>query len=100
MCSDSQRWPQTDRVWRQFDLFDLVMDRTQVDPIRAARRETGKAMAQARNVCLGCLWQKRCRALLEHGEADAVMGFCPNAGFFAQFRPHESCRHGKSKRTG
>ena len=86
MCSDAQRWPQTDRVWRQFDLFDLVMERTQVDPVRAARKESGKAIAQARNTCLACLCQKRCRTLLEHDKPGAVMAFCPNARFFAQCR--------------
>ena len=87
MCSDVQRWPQTDRVWRQFDLLDLVMEHMQADPVAAVRAEEGKAIGRARDVCLVCPWQRRCRALLERGETDAIMAFCPNARFLEQCRP-------------
>jgi len=86
MSCDARRWPLTDQVWRQFGQFDLVMEGTQVDPVLAARKEAGAAIAQARNICLVCLHQKRCRSLLEHDEADAIMAFCPNADFFDQCR--------------
>lgn len=89
MCSDVRRWPRTKQVWRQFEQLDLVMKRTQVDPVLAARRGVGTAIAQARKVCLGCVDQRRCRALLEHGEPDTIMAFCPNAGFFEQCRRRE-----------
>ncbi|WP_162249050.1 hypothetical protein [Mesorhizobium sp. Root157] len=86
MSCDARRWPLTDQVWRQFGQFDLVMGGTRVDPVLAARKEAGAAIARARNICLVCLHQKRCRSLLEHDEADAIMAFCPNAGFFDQCR--------------
>ena len=85
MCSDARHWLQMDRVWRQFGQFDLVMERTRVDPVFAARKDGGMAVAQARTTCLVCLYQKHCRSLLEY-DADAVMGFCPNADFFDQCR--------------
>jgi len=88
MCCDARRWPLTDQVWRQFGQFDLVMERIRVDPVLAARKEGGAAIAQARNICLVCLRQKRCRSLLEDGDAAAIMAFCPNAGFFDQCRQH------------
>ncbi len=68
MCSDARHWPQTDRVWRQFGQLDLVMERTGVDPVFAARKARGMAVAQARNICLVCLYQKQCRSLLDHDE--------------------------------
>lgn len=87
MSLDVQRWPLTERVLRQFEVFDLVMERTQVDPVRAARKDSGKAIAEARKVCLACLSQERCRSLLARkANADEVMATCPNAGFFAQCR--------------
>ncbi len=92
MSCDARRWPLTDQVWRQFGQFDLVMERTGVDPVFAARKAGGTAIAQARTVCLVCLRQKQCRFLLEHDEADAIMAFCPNAGFFDSCRQREPCK--------
>lgn len=100
MSYDARRWPLTDQVWRQFGQFDLVMERTRVEPVLAARNEVGKAIAQARNICLVCFQQERCRSLLEHDEADAIMAFCPNAGFFDQCRQRGFCKTRKIKRGG
>ena len=89
MCSDARHWPQTDRVWRQFGQFDLVMERTRVDPTLAARKDGGTAVAQARDICLTCLHQKQCRSLLDQDDGGAIMSFCPNADFFDQCRRRE-----------
>ncbi|WP_286693510.1 hypothetical protein [Paracoccus sp. SCN 68-21] len=88
MSCDARRWPLTDQVWRQFGQFDLVMERTGVDPVFAARKARGTAIAQARNICLVCLHHKRCRSLLEEDEAHSIVAFSPNAGFFDQCRQH------------
>lgn len=97
MSCDVRRWPLTDHVLRQFGQFDLVMERTRVDPILAAHNDAGAAIAQARNICLACLHQKRCRSLLEHDEADTIMAFCPNAGFFDQCRQRGPCKAPNTK---
>ena len=87
MYPGGQQWPLTKRVWRQFEIFDLIMKRAQVDPVCAARKDTGLAIAEARNVCLACPVQERCQALLERkAEPDEVMAICPNASFFSSCR--------------
>lgn len=86
MCPDQRHWPQTQRVWRQFDQLDLVMQRTGVVPVVAARKDGGKAMAQARNRCLACLHQVQCRSFLDHDNTAAIMEFCPNAEFLNESR--------------
>lgn len=83
MQSDERRWPQTDRVWQQFALMDLVMERTGVDPAVAVRTAGGAALAEARDTCLGCASHRECRNWLEGGgDLAALAGFCPNVGFF------------------
>lgn len=87
MHPGAQRWPQTERVWRQFALFDLVMARMKVDPVLAARKDAGAAMAMARDRCLACPVQEQCRrALEEGGDIAGVMALCPDAGFFRDCR--------------
>jgi hypothetical protein len=85
-----EHWPQTDRVWRQFARLDIVLGRLGIDPVLAARKSGGTAMANARNVCLGCVLQRECSRHLEDGQdARAILDFCPNAGFFRECRrPH------------
>lgn len=91
MSGGVQRWPLTNRVWRQFEVFDLVMDRTRVDAACAARKDAGKAIAKARIVCLVCPAQDRCRSLLaSKGNPYDVMEICPNTDFFAQCRSQEN----------
>lgn len=81
----AQRRPLTNLVWRQFEIFDLVMERASVDMACAARMNGGKAMAEARRTCLGCPVRERCRSLLAcRAHPEEVMAICPNAGFFAQ----------------
>lgn len=83
MRSGQRQWPQSERVWRQFELMDLVMERMEVDPLVAARKCGGAAMAGARNTCLGCSFQRECRDWLERGsDVVGVAEFCSNARFF------------------
>ncbi len=89
MSADTRKWPQTDRVLRQFAQFDRVMDRIRVDPVLAVRMDGGAAVKQARDSCLACLRQQECRSLLYSDEASAIMTFCPNAGFLNQCRRRE-----------
>ncbi len=86
MRSD-EHWPQTERVWRQFAQLDLVLQRLEIDPVLAARKSGGRAMANARDICLACLFQRECSQRLERGDDPrAVLEFCPNAGFFRECR--------------
>jgi hypothetical protein len=81
--SGEQHWPQTKRVWRQFAVLDLVMERMGVDPVLAARKSGGAALANARNTCLTCPFHRKCRRWLDGGsDLSDLAGFCPNAGFF------------------
>lgn len=100
MCSDARHWPQTDRVWRQFGQLDLVMERTRVDPVLAARKAGGMALATARNICLTCLHHKQCRSLLDHDDGDVILSFCPNADFFDRCRRRGLHRTMATKRGG
>jgi hypothetical protein len=87
MSPGVRRWPLTDRVLRQFEIFELVMERTRVDPVRATRMDAGNAIAQARKVCLACPFQERCRSLLaREAGPDELLATCPNAGFLARCR--------------
>lgn len=80
-----ERWPQSERVWRQFAWLDLVLGRLDIDPVLAAREAGGAAMAKARNACLACIQQRECSRCLEGCEdAYAILDFCPNAGFFRE----------------
>lgn len=80
-----EHWPLTDRVWRQFARFDVVLDRLKIDPVLAARKSGGTAMAEARNVCLACIVQRECSQRL-HGEQEvfSILEFCPNAEFLKE----------------
>jgi len=80
-----ERWPQTERVWRQFARLDIVLERLKIDPMLAARKSGGTAMATARNVCLACIHQRECSQRLQ-GEQQVftILEFCPNAEFFKE----------------
>jgi hypothetical protein len=80
-----ERWPQTDRVWRQFAQLDVAMQRLEIDPMLAARKSSGTALAKARDVCLACVLQRECSQRLEDGQrACGILEFCPNAEFFKE----------------
>lgn len=86
MCDPfEQHWSQTRRVWQQFAQFDLMMKRTGVDPIVAARKSGGAAMAQARDICLRCLLNRECQNWLKNSEGlQNPPDLCPNASFFRE----------------
>jgi len=77
-----EHWPQTERVWRQFARLDIVLERLEIDPMLAARKSGGTAMAKARDVCLACIVQRECCQRLQ-GEQQVftILEFCPNAEF-------------------
>ncbi|WP_269750960.1 DUF6455 family protein [Mesorhizobium comanense] len=85
MESRQRQWSQVERVWRQFELMDLVMARVEVDPLVAARKCRGKAMANARKACLGCAFHRECCDWLERDSDLARFAeFCSNVGFFKE----------------
>lgn len=78
-------WPQTERVWRQFAQLDMVLERLAIDPMLAARKSGGAAMAKARDVCLACILQRECSQRLEgRRQARTILDFCPNADFLKE----------------
>ncbi len=80
-----EHWPQTERVWRQFAQLDIVLERLEIDPILAARKSGGTAMAKARDVCLACVLQRKCSQRLEgQQQACTILEFCPNAEFLKE----------------
>jgi hypothetical protein len=83
-----EHWPLTDKVWRQFAQFDVVLERLEIDPVLAARKSGGTAMAKARNVCLACIVQRECSQRLQ-GEQQvfSILEFCPNAEFLKECTP-------------
>jgi len=85
-----EHWPQTERVWRQFAQLDIVLERLGIDPVLAARKSGGRAMATARDVCLGCIRQRECSQRLEgRQQVFSILEFCPNAEFLRGcIQPH------------
>jgi hypothetical protein len=80
-----EHWPLTDRVWRQFAQLDVVLERLEIDPVLAARKSGGTAMAKARDVCLACILQRQCSQRLEsEQQACTILEFCPNAEFLEE----------------
>lgn len=85
--AEGRRWPQTDKVWRQFGQMDRVMRRLEIDQTIAARKDGGLALAQARDICRSCILDRRCQAWLDsNGNRNMLASFCPNAGFFEECR--------------
>lgn len=91
MRSGERHWPQSEKVWRQFALMDLMMARIGVDQLAVARKYGGAALANAHKTCLGCPFHRRCRGWLEEeGDVAELTGFCPNAGFFRKGRDRKA----------
>lgn len=85
MRSHPKNWSQSEIVWRQFALMDLVMERVGADPLVAARKRGGSALADARKTCLACPVHRQCRDWLERGgDLARHAELCPNAGFFRE----------------
>jgi hypothetical protein len=75
--------PMLERIFRQAELMDRVMERIGVAPSTAARLDQGMAWYQARSRCIACCTDCECRAWLER--PDPLPGpppSCPNGDFF------------------
>jgi len=90
--------PMLERIFRQADLMDRVMERIGVDPSTAARLDRGMAWYQARSRCIACCTECQCRACVER--PDPLPGpppSCPNGDFFR--RCLAAPRHGNPSLT-
>jgi hypothetical protein len=80
-----QRWPQTLRVGRPAELMDRLLQALGVNPAAAARKDGGKASAEARATCLYCRNCRACEDWLDAGDGLPLPeDFCPNASFFRE----------------
>ena len=72
-----------DRVFRQADLMDRVIESVGVNPAVAARVDRGVAFYEARTRCISCCFEQECRKWLEQPpvERSHPAEFCPNAEF-------------------
>lgn len=74
--------PMLDRVLRQAELMDCVMEQLGVDPAVAARVDRGLGFYEARSRCIACIHERECRERLQSAARDAAPApFCANAGF-------------------
>ena len=79
--------PMLDRIFRQAELMDQVMERVGVDPAAAARVDRGMAWYEARTRCIACCNERQCRAWLAcSNPPTALPQSCPNAEFFRRCR--------------
>jgi hypothetical protein len=75
-------WPVFERVFRQAELMDRMMDQVGVVPAVAARVDQGMAWYTARTACIDCLAEQHCRKWLENAGPKPAPEFCPNVPFF------------------
>jgi hypothetical protein len=66
-------------------LFGRMLERCDVDVVRAARLESGEAYARARGTCFRCEAAGAC-ALWLAGAGECRPAFCPNLAFFRRCR--------------
>ena len=77
--------PMMQRVLRQADLMDRMMQCVGIEPVRAARIDKGVAWYEARSRCIACVHDRRCREWIaeRRGTPQPVPpAFCENAEFF------------------
>ena len=72
--------PMLDRVLRQAELMDRVMEQLGVDPAVAARVDRGLGSYEARTRCIACSHERECREALQSAATDPPP-FCSNAHF-------------------
>jgi hypothetical protein len=72
--------PMLDRVLRQAELMDRVMQQLGVNPAVAARMDRGLGFYEARTRCIACSHERECREALR-SLATGPAPFCPNAQF-------------------
>ena len=78
-------WPIFNRVFRQAEQMDRMMERVGARPEVAVRIDQGMAWYDARTKCIDCLAEQECRRWLQSTCATATSpDFCPNACFFRQ----------------
>jgi hypothetical protein len=81
--------PMIDRVFRQAELMDRMMERVGVNAAAAARVDKGMAWYEARTKCIACCSERQCHDWLARPEAQAsseAPEFCHNAEFFRYCR--------------
>jgi hypothetical protein len=77
--------PMLNRVLRQAELMDRMMERLGVDPAAAARLENGMAWYEARSQCIACHNERNCQEWLKLAPPKPSNGppdFCGNSAFF------------------
>ena len=75
--------PMFDRIFRQAELMDRMVERVGVNPVTAARVDKGMAWYEARTKCIACCSEWQCRDWQARSEAcSEVPEFCHNAEFF------------------
>jgi Family of unknown function (DUF6455) len=80
LCYDR---PMLNRIFRQAELMDRVMERVGVDPSAAARLDRGMAWYEARTRCIACCDERQCRTWLEcSNPPTALPPSCSNGAFF------------------
>jgi len=76
-----------ERIFRQAELMDRVMERIGIDPAAAVRVDRGTAWYEARTRCIACCDERECRAWLASSNAPtALPPSCSNAEFFRRCR--------------
>ena len=77
--------PMLDRVLRQSELMDRMIEHMGVDPAAAARLDGGTAWYEARTRCIACHAERQCEAWLARTPRGAqAPAFCHNARFFGR----------------
>jgi hypothetical protein len=77
--------PMLNRILRQAELMDRMIECVGVDPATAARLDKGMALYEARSRCIACCSEQKCREWLERtptGAASEPPEMCHNAEFF------------------
>src|SRR6266487_1214823 len=77
--------PMWDRVFRQAELMDRMMESVGVGLTAAARVDRGMALYEARTRCIACCSERECRDWLARAESKSSPEppqFCHNAEFF------------------
>ena len=77
-------WPVYNRIFRQAELMDRMMEHVGANQSVAVRLENGMAWYEARTRCIDGAHERQCRNWLELGSnaSRAKPDFCPNARFF------------------
>jgi len=86
--------PMLERILRQAEMMDQMMQRVGVDPATAARADRGMACYEARTRCLSCRSERQCFDWLARAGSQPPLEppeFCHNAEFLRR------CRSGREQ---